>query len=123
MERGFAVCARLRARRGTCRNSEGRRRSGASRGWGCSSGTLTRGAAAGGGGGAGPGRQGWARPPPGGAGQGGTREIGAGFVRRVAGVAMRSEARRAGEGGPARQSRQQPALRSMAAAPPRRAPR
>lgn len=71
----------------------------------------------------GQGRQGWARPPPGGAGQGGTREIGAGFVRRVAGVAMRSEARRAGEGGPARQSRQQPALRSMAAAPPRRAPR
>lgn len=34
MERGFAVCARLRARRGTCRNSESRRRSGAWRGIG-----------------------------------------------------------------------------------------
>lgn len=92
-------------------------------GWGCSSGTLAHGTA--GEEAAGPGRaeQDWARPPPGGAGQGGTREIGAGFVRRAAGVVMKSEARRAGEGGPARQPRQQPALRSMAAASPRSSPR
>lgn len=52
----------------------------------------------------------WGDPAPGrrreavaGAVRGGTREMWAGFGRRAAGVAMRSGARRAGEGGPARQ--------------------
>lgn len=122
MEGGFPVRARLRAQCDACRNSEGRRRSGAWQGMGVQQRDPRP---PDGGGRRRPGRadQGWARPPPGGAGQGGTREMKAGFVRRVAGAVMRSEARRAGEGGPARQLRQQPALRSMAAAPPRRSPR
>lgn len=57
------------------------------------------------GGRAGPGR------PPGGADRGGPREMGAGFGSRAAGVAMRSGARRVGEGGPARQRSAPPATR------------